>query len=37
LDHVCGLKFMDKELIPVALFAEDVQGSGKATEKGGQV
>jgi hypothetical protein len=30
---------MDKELIPVALFAEDVQGSGKAVKKvvGGQV
>ncbi len=36
LDHVCGLRFMDKELIAVALFAEDVQGSGKAAEKGGR-
>jgi hypothetical protein len=36
LDHVCGLRFMDKELIPVALFAEDVQGSGKAAQKGGR-
>ncbi len=36
LDHVCGLWFMDEELIPVALFVEDKQGNGKVAEEGGR-
>jgi hypothetical protein len=39
LDHVCGLRFLDEELIPVAPFVEDMQGCGRLQKKvvGGQV
>jgi hypothetical protein len=39
LDHVCGLRFQDEELIPVVPFVEDMQGCGRLQKKlvGGQV
>jgi hypothetical protein len=33
LDHVCGLRFVDEELIPVVPFVEDMQGCGRLQKK----